>query len=103
MYTREDNITNSTSELSNYIEGFDVFNSKLLYELNKPDIIKQSYTIKVYEKRPDLIAKEVYGSDSYLGFVILQGGSDLDKYTIGSTISLIPKSTLNNIINNINI
>lgn len=103
MYTREDNLTNTSEELSNYIEGYDVFNSKLLYEISKPDIERQAYTIKVYEKRPDLIAKDFYGSDSYLGFIILQGGSDLSNYTVGSTIYLIPKTTLNNLITNINI
>jgi hypothetical protein len=45
-----------------YIDGTDIFNSKLLYEL---DSIKE---VKVYEnkllKRMDLVAKDIYGSIS---------------------------------------
>lgn len=99
MYTREDKISSNISELSNYIEEFDVFNSKFLYEISKPGVSKVSYKITVYEERPDLIAKDFYGSDTYLGIVLIQGGTDLSNYAKGNSISLIPKEKINSILN----
>lgn len=99
MFGRKDQIVSEPSNLSNYIDGFDVFDSRFIYELNKPGIPKELYKITVYDGRPDLIAKDFYGSDSYLGIVILQGGSDLSNYKIGNLISLVPRSKIDTIIN----
>lgn len=89
--------TTSGTELELFVEGFDLFGSNLLYKLAlDPEIEKEDYTIKT-SYRPDLIAKEYYGSELYESFVIIQLGK-LSAATQGTTIKLIPKRFLERIM-----
>lgn len=101
MYTKDSKIISNKQNLSNYISGYDVYNSSLLIYLNDPQIEREPYVINTYEFRPDLIANDYYGSTDYEGLVILMASRGLETYTKGSIIQLIPKATLENILKNI--
>jgi hypothetical protein len=53
-----------------------------------------------YEYRPDLIAKDIYGSTSYQGVLMAQCRISLNGYTRGTVLRIIPKSELDKIILN---
>lgn len=101
MYTKSSEIIISSNLLVNYIEKFDVYNSKLLYKLADPSIEKTLYEITVNEYRPDLIAFDFYGSAEYLPYVLISSGMTLDQLKRGTIIKLIPKAQLDSIIKTI--
>lgn len=98
MFKKESKIINTKQNLGNYISGHDVYNSELLVRLADPSIQREYYEITTYEYRPDLIAKDYYGSASYEGFVVLLAGIGLENYRLGAVLSLIPKTTLDRIL-----
>lgn len=91
----------SYGKLPSHIYEADIYNSLLLYKLYNPDITRELYEISVYEYRPDLIAKDYYGSEDYLDFIILQAKVGLEGLRKGTILHLIPKSILDNLINSI--
>lgn len=97
MYTRDTKISTTEGTISPYVDGIDVYNSKLLYLLSDPTIERDSYEIVVYEYRPDLIAKDYYGSEEYLPYVILSTGLRLNQFKKGMVISLIKKDEITRI------
>lgn len=101
MYTKKDVIISNKENLSNYIDGIDVYNSSILVYLNNPIIERESYEITAYEYRPDLIAEDYYGSVSYAGLLMLQAARGLETYKQGAILKLIPKRILDNILSNI--
>lgn len=101
MYRKESRIIGNTTELGNYIQGADVYNSKVLYDLMSSEIEKDSYEIKTFEYRPDLIALDYYGSVDYLPYVLISSGIGLEQFTKGTIIKLIPKHYIQGIINSI--
>lgn len=90
----------SFEDLSQYIEGHDVFNSKLLRVLNDPSVTRVSYMITRYEYRPDLIAKDIYGSVNYCSLLMSQCRISIDGYVRGVVLRIIPKDYLDKIILN---
>lgn len=98
MYSKENKIFSGLSKLENYIEGNDLYNSKLLYYLSDPNIQREDYEILTGQYRPDQIAKDYYNDSSYMGLLILQVGLPLSAYTVGKTLRLIPKDTLDSIL-----
>lgn len=98
MYRKNKIIIYEKENLGNYIDGFDVYNSHLLLKLSDPSLEKELYQITTYEYRPDLIAKDFYGSDSYMAYVLLQAGIDIDNYTRGRWIKLAPKIYIDELI-----
>lgn len=101
MYSKNNTIISDRTELANYIEGNDVYNASLLVYLNDPRVERTSYLITAFEYRPDLLAKDFYGSTSYQGLLLLQAGTSLEQLRRGSIIQLIPKKTLDSILENI--
>lgn len=101
MYKKSQKITGRTSEISNYVEGIDIFNSTLLYKLTDPLIEREGFEITVEEYRPDLIAQKYYSNRDYLPYVILSCGLSLDQYKKGNIIRLIPKKILEEIIGSV--
>lgn len=101
MYKKPTKYTYTREELSNYIEGNDVFNSSFLSILSNPDLPRISYTITEYEYRPDLIANEIYGSSSYEGILMLQTGLSLSDYKNGRIITVLSKTVLDSVLNNL--
>lgn len=101
MYSKENKIFSGISKLENYIEENDVYNSKLLFLLSDPNIEREDYKILNHKYRPDLIAMDFYGDASYQGLLILQLGLPLSEFTIGRTLSLIPKNTLDSLLNSL--
>ena len=101
MYTKESRLTGKRENLSNYIEGYDVYNSLLLHYLASPEIPKVPYQITVYEYRPDLIARDFYGSTEYLGILMAQLGIGLEQLTKGTVLYLISKNTIDTLLRNI--
>ena len=100
MYTKESRIIGARENLSNYIEGEDVYNSLFLHIINDPTIERETYQITVYEYRPDLISKDFYGSTDYLGILLIQVGLGLSQYTKGTVLRLIPKETIDGLLAN---
>lgn len=99
MFKGGDNRTsNSFHELNQYIEGRDVFNSYMVRKLNDPSLVKTSYVITRYEYRPDLIAKDIYGSADYCGLLMSQCRISLSSYKRGTVLKVISKEDLNKIV-----
>lgn len=98
MYRRK-NLSVNKYGIENYIEGTDIYNSKLqnLLALD-PSIVRVPYEIEQYEYRPDLICKDFYGSLDYYGLFLLTCGIELEDFRLGNTIYLIPKGILNTFI-----
>ena len=98
MFKKESKkITSKLDDLSTYIESNDLYNAVLF------DLIKDAYhervpyEIRTFEFRPDLIAKDIYGSESYLGIFLLTCGVGLEGLYKGAIISILPKDVLNEI------
>ena len=98
MYTKEQKIQNSLTNLSNYIEGFDVYNSLFLQKISDPTLEREKYQITVHEFRPDLMAQDFYGSAEYMGILLVQARVDLKSLKRGVVLELLPKKTIDNII-----
>lgn len=94
-------MSGTNQELSNYIEGFDVYNARLLDLLKNDDINWQEYTIGTFEYRPDLIAKDIYGSSNYVGILMISTALSLSDFKKGTVIRYIPKSVIDSILLNI--
>ena len=101
MYRKSNVIIGSKNEIGNYIEGYDIYNSALLYAIDDPKLPKSLYTIEVYEYRPDLIARDFYGSTDYLGLLVYQAGIGLENYKRGTTLRPIPKEVVDLITKNL--
>lgn len=101
MYTKTNKINSGKVDLSNYIEGYDVYNSTLLELLNDSSIVRETYTINTYEYRPDLIAKDYYGSTSYMGILFLTCGAAYTSYKKGAILSLVTKKDIDSILEKI--
>ena len=101
MYTKPKRLSSNIVDLSNYIENYDVYNSKLLSILADPNIYKESFIITASNYRPDLIAERYYGSADYTGLVILQSKKRLFEFVEGTELALIPKQMLDKIIDSI--
>lgn len=100
MFKKSTKITGPDStDLSNYIEEFDVYNSELLSKINNldPDD-RETYIISKYPYRPDLICREYYGSSSYYGIFLITCGKSLSEMALGTKLRLIPKSTVDRLI-----
>jgi hypothetical protein len=101
MYKKTDKINSSKNDLSNYIEGFDVYNSVILEYLNDTSLAREDYMINTYEYRPDMIAKDYYGSTSYMGILFLTCGTSFDNYSKGTVLRLIKKEDLDKVMDKI--
>jgi hypothetical protein len=101
MYSKANKVSSGIEDVVNYISGYDVYNSKLIEQLRDPSLPKEEYEIKTFEYRPDLIAKEVYGSTDYEGLLMIQTGSTLTNFKKGVTLNLIPKSNLDSLLRSI--
>ena len=100
MYKRSKKIISNKLELGNYIEDFDIYNSLFLRELLNPSLNRVDYLINNFELRPDLIAKDFYGSDEYTAILIIQTGAKLEDLVKGNILHLLPKETVDAILNN---
>ena len=101
MYTKPKRLISDNHNLSNYVEGFDIYNSLLLNKLTNPDLEKEVYIIKSSEYRPDLVARDFYGDVTYAGLVVIQSRLNLSDFVEGAEILLIPKNILDNIIKSV--
>lgn len=101
MYTKPQRLISKIENLGNYVEGYDIYNSKFLSMILDPKLERINYTIQTSEYRPDLIAKRFYGDESYMGLVIVQSRKTLNEFKEGLTISLIPKNKLDELLRNV--
>lgn len=101
MYKKFNQIIISPRNLQNYVEGVDVYNSTLFYRLQDPYLTREDYEIDVYEYRPDLIAKDFYGSEDYQGIVIFQNHLPLTEYHKGKVLKLISRSVIETILDSL--
>lgn len=101
MYRKNKTILANKEDLGNYIESYDAYNSLLLLKLSDTSLKRELYQITTYEYRPDLIAKDFYNSETYLAYVLLQGGRSIEGYKKGMILRLIPKDILDSIISSI--
>ena len=101
MYKKKQKIISSQTNLSNYIDGFDVYNSLFLQRINDPNLSRKEYQITTNEYRPDLIARDFYGDAGYMGILLAQTKARLQDLKRGLVLSLLPKATIDNIISNL--
>lgn len=88
-------------DLANYIEGFDVYNARLMDGIRDAYNDRVTYEIRTFEYRPDLIAKDIYGSTKYTGLFMLSCGVGLEGLYKGAIIQVIPKEVLDNLVYNL--
>lgn len=98
MYIKDKKTNISGNELANYIEGFDVYNSKLVELLNSSNIRYEYYQITTNEYRPDLISADIYGSSKYVGILYFVNGISIESYIKGNVIRYIPLGVLSSLI-----
>lgn len=98
MYTNSGNTITGRLNIANYIEGSDIYNSKLIAYISENDFDRVRYVIRTYEYRPDLISADFYGSTEYYGLFLLTCGVSIDDMKYGKILYLLPKSTLDFII-----
>lgn len=98
MYKRSTNTTTGRADLSNYVEGYDLYNSEITMKLRDLYPYRKTYKIKTKEYRPDLIAEELYGSTNFTGLLIMMNGSGLEAFGHGAVIEYIPGDYLSGII-----
>ena len=98
MYKKKKNISTYSLELGNYIEGFDVYNARIMDYVRDEYQNRVPYEIRTFEYRPDLIAKDIYGSDNYTGIFLLTCGVGLSGLKKGAILSILPKDVIDNII-----
>ena len=101
MYNRANTVSSGLENVTNYISGCDVYNSKLIELLKDPGLEREEYEIKTFEYRPDLIAQDFYGSTDYEGLLMIQTGTTLVNYKKGETLMLISKSNLDSLLRSI--
>jgi hypothetical protein len=101
MYNKPTKYAYTREELANYIEGNDVYNSSFLSIISSNAYPRTTYIITEYEFRPDLIAKELYGSTTYEGILILQTGLPLEGFKKGTALSVLSKASLDSILNSL--
>ena len=99
MYKRDTKkLTNNMKDLSGYIEGSDVYNSIIVDLFFVSFYERVPYEIRTFEFRPDLLAKDIYGDEKYMGIFILTCGVGLEGLYKGAVISVFPKSVIDEII-----
>ena len=101
MYKSNKSVTSGIWNLTNYIDGSDIYNAYIIQELQRPDLSREMYEIKNYKYRPDLVAKDYYGSENYTGLVLLQTGLTLSNFKRGVILNLIRKDDLDRILRNL--
>lgn len=98
MYYSSRTLIGNGKELANYVKDYDVYNSIFLKRLASEDLPREYYKIETFEYRPDLIAKDFYGSSDYSALVIIQNAMPLSSYSRGTILRLIPKDYLDNLL-----
>jgi hypothetical protein len=58
-------------DLSNIVEGSDIFNSRLLYNITKYPYDLNTYSVEVAGMSPNSVARVVYGDQIYSWILIL--------------------------------
>lgn len=101
MFSKSKDLKNSRQDFSNYVDGYDIYNSRIFDLLKEHDGERILYEIHVNEFRPDLIAKDLYGSSVYLGFLYISAGLGLENYKKGAIISVYPKYVIEEVINSL--
>ena len=102
MFTKTKEVIQGKNKLENFIPpNFDAYNSLFLYKLRDPSVPRVAYVINTDQQRPDLIAKDFYGSEDYMGIVMIQTSNftGLDYYKKGRVIPLIEKAHIDNLLN----
>lgn len=102
MFTKTKEVIKGKNNLENFIPtNYDTFNSLFLYKIKDQSIPRVLYVLETDQLRPDLIAKDFYGSASYLGIVLIQTSnySGLDYYKKGKVIPLIEKKHIDDLLN----
>ena len=101
MYKKKQRIISDETELSNYIDGFDIYNSLIIQKLADPSLQREFYEITVHEFRPDLIAEDFYGDPDYMGLLLIQVRVPITSLRRGVVLKLLPKETVDSIISNL--
>lgn len=98
MYRKPKRISGPSLRFENYVSGYDLYDSLILKELGNQDITRETYVITKYEFRPDLIARDIYGSSEYMWALMMQCSISLEDYKIGQVLTVLPKSYIESII-----
>jgi len=96
-YNTSSNSNSSRSDITKYVSGNDIFNSQLLYELNRvTELIP--YQIKSYQYRPDLICSDIDYPVEYEWILLFINKIDITEYRTGEVIYYIPRKIIDNLI-----
>lgn len=102
MYSKNNLILGKLEyDLNSYIEGNDIFNSKLIYLIPKLPTLGE-YKIDLSEYRIDLISKDVYDVSTLGEIILLYNGLTIDQLHKGTTIKVPDISHVTNLMNSIN-
>jgi len=93
--------TSSNVSPERYIETIDaisdIANSALLYKIDQEDN-RQLYRITKYEKRIDLIAKDIYNDEKYSWLLLYMNRISINELVRGKILSYIPIKVLMGIL-----
>lgn len=82
------------SDIINFIEGTDFFNSKILRAIARGENKLKSIRQSRYPGRPDLITEVIYKEPSFQGLLILSSDIDYTNNEVGTDIKYFEKSFL---------
>ena len=98
MYRGEQRIVGQRFQsLNAHIEGDDFFNSELIYRLQElPQV--GTYTVTKWERRIDLIARELYEDEIYAPLIMIYNDIGILDITLGKELRLFKQSDLNDML-----
>lgn len=92
---------NLAYEMENFIEGYDIFNSELLYKL-KTLGVKDQYQITKFEYRIDLICEDIYGSGDLMDELLLYNQVGINELTRGTVLNYFDEFEFLELVRSIN-
>lgn len=101
MFTRQRNFVKSDKVSPNlFVEGDEIFSSELMHKIDKCTD-REMYMITKYEHRADLVAKDIYGDESYSWMLLYMNRIGVEDLVRNRVLTYILKSQLDSIIDSL--
>lgn len=101
MYRKDTDNFNKVNitDIAKYIPGNDIFDSTLLYRLDKAEVLTK--TVSLNEMRLDLISQELYQTEDYASILLFINRAKVTDFVAGYVYKYIPKNKLETLIRDI--
>ena len=102
MFSKNNKVLSSEEfDLKPYLEGADIYNSKIFYMIPKLPSIA-IYRVDMNEYRIDLISLDIFGTDSLAEVLLIYNGMTIDQLKSGVELKVPRIDDLRNLFRNIN-